>query len=197
MCRDRVSWRKSDVDHRALSFVSRSLPGARAPAEPFPPSLRRKETGNHPETICQAVQVLFSSYPVPKQHQKKPEKQPKTQNNTKNQAKPPTPQPGGEAPLILCHPLTRVGRCAGRNPPSVLSGIQLYGLPGSSRRRSSDPYSPFHPAGSAVSPKPVASSASKASKHATEGLVSVRCQGSPPTPHSVAVLHGGWSFLRP
>jgi len=89
------------------------------------------------------------------------------------------------------------GRCAGRNPSPVLSGIQLYGLPGSSRRSSKDPYSPFHPAGAVVSPMPVASSASKASLRATGGLVSVRCQGSPPTPHSVAVLRGGWSFLRP
>ena len=95
-------------------------------------------------------------------------------------------------------PLIRGGRCAGRNPPSVLSGIQLYGLPGSSRRQSQDPYSPFHPAGSAVSPDPRASSTlPRHHRSALGGLVSVRCQGSPPTPRGVAVLRGGWSFLRP
>ena len=88
------------------------------------------------------------------------------------------------------------GWCAGCNPSSVMCGIQLCGLPappaGGIRRLFA-----LAPCGSAVSPKPVASSTSKASQPATGGTVSVRCQDSRPTTHVVAALHGGWSFLRP
>ena len=38
------------------------------------------------------------------------------------------------------------GWCAGRNPPFVFDGIQLYGLP-ASPAEITDAYSPFHPAG--------------------------------------------------
>ena len=52
------------------------------------------------------------------------------------------------------------------------------------------------PCGSVVSPRPAATSSSKESSHAAGGIVSVRCQRSPPMTHVIAVLHGGWSFLR-
>jgi len=58
--------------------------------------------------------------------------------------------------------------------------------------------SPFHPAGSAVSPDPPASSTLPAPhRSAGGGLVSVRCQGSRPAPRGAAGLPGGWSFPKP
>ena len=52
---------------------------------------------------------------------------------------------------------SKVGRCAGRNPPSVLGGIRLYGLP-APPAGGIGAYSPFHPAGRPSQPFARASS---------------------------------------
>ena len=89
-----------------------------------------------------------------------------------------------------------IGR-VGRNPPSVLGSIRLCGLPGLPVGVISL-YLPFLPAvwpfqrnrgHTRRGPPPHGHPPSDVSFLLQE-------QGSPPTPRGVAVLRGGWSFLR-
>jgi hypothetical protein len=90
------------------------------------------------------------------------------------------------------------GWCAGRNPPFVFDGIQLYGLP-ASPAEIIDAYSPFHPAGQPfhrIQPHPQRHKSHHS--HPTVGRI-VSAQEprlSPCALTSATVQRGGRSFLR-
>lgn len=99
--------------------------------------------------------------------------------------------------IMIMLPALGSGR-VGYNPPSVLGSIRLCGLPGLPVGIISL-YLPFLPAvwpfhrnrkHTQREPPP------HGHPHPDVSFL-LQEQGSPPTPHGVAVPHGGWSFLRP
>jgi len=93
---------------------------------------------------------------------------------------------------------TRRGWCAGRNPSSVLGSIQLSGPP-ASHADLTDAYLPLHPAGQPF--HRFHHHPQRLNTYHRQLMMDVpfllSSQDSRPTPHGVAALHGGWSFLRP
>jgi len=90
------------------------------------------------------------------------------------------------------------GWCAGRNPPFVFDGIQLYGLP-ASPAEIIDAYSPFHPAGQPfhrIQPHPQRLNTHHPHPTVGRSVSAPEPRLSPHTLTGATVQHGGRSFLR-